>query len=272
MTPRRFSHSLVSTYLDCPRKAYYRYVENVPSPKSSALMKGSACDSAWTYHLQQKMETKEDLPLADLLEVTESAFRDDVAGQGGIAEIEWGDSTPRASLDSALALTRTWHTQLAPLIEPTAVQVELHRSLPSGRDFIGYLDFEGTVDGREGVIGDNKTGSRRMSTSEAEKALQPSAYGFLRGKDTSFVFARAIDTGKSHAGELVWTERPLPAIAWYADLLNEVEAAFEAGSFPPNPTSNLCGKYCPFLERCMPHRFVSGPIGGREPEQPDVPA
>jgi len=35
--PRRFSHSLVSTYLDCPRKAWFRYVETIPSPPAPAL-------------------------------------------------------------------------------------------------------------------------------------------------------------------------------------------------------------------------------------------
>ena len=37
---RRFSHSLIDTYLECPRKAYYRYVEGIESSKgdvSSAL-------------------------------------------------------------------------------------------------------------------------------------------------------------------------------------------------------------------------------------------
>ena len=42
---RRFSHSLIDTYLECPRKAFYRYVEGIESPKTSALVTGSACDA-----------------------------------------------------------------------------------------------------------------------------------------------------------------------------------------------------------------------------------
>ena len=55
MELRRFSHSLIDCFLDCPRKAYYRYVEEIPSPKSAALVKGSACDEAWNEALQAKL-------------------------------------------------------------------------------------------------------------------------------------------------------------------------------------------------------------------------
>lgn len=255
--PRRFSHSLVDCMLDCGRKAQYRYVDNVPSPKTAALVKGSACDRAWNYHLEQKMATGEDLPLADLLEITEQEFRDDVREQGGVSGVNWGESNARAELDSALLLTKQWRTHLAPDIRPTAVQVEYHRTLASGRDFIGFVDFEGEVDGHAGVIGDNKTAGRRMNQGDADKALQPYAYAWLREAATDFVFVRAIDTGKSQASEFVWTQRSLGDVDWYEGLVASVERQFERGDFIPNPKSFLCGpKHCPFYDRCMPHRVI----------------
>lgn len=256
---RRFSHSLVSTYLDCPRKAAYRYIENIPSPKSAALIKGSACDEAWNYALQVKMEDGAVIDAPALLNITEQAFRDDVHKQGGVSEVDWGDSNARESLDSALALSKAWRRDLYPAIEPTAVQVELRRTLPSGREFIGFLDFEGTVDGTPGAIGDNKTGKSRLNQAAADRGLQPSAYAWLadRPDATPFVYARAIDTGRSQYSELVWTDRTVEDNAWYGQLVIEVERAFVAEIFPPNPSSNLCGaKYCPYFERCMPNKSV----------------
>lgn len=261
---RRFSHSLVDTMLDCSRKAYYRYVEEIPSPKSSALVKGSACDEAWNVALSAKVDG-DVLSLTDTEEITEQKFRDEVANEGGVSAIDWGDdddpkASARASLDAAIRLTRTWHKDLYPLIEPTLVQIELHRPLPSGRDFIGFLDFEGTVDGRE-VVADNKTASRAMPASDADKALQAYAYAWLKDEPIDFAFVRAIETKGGRANsEIVFTRRSDGDIEWYGELVATVEQQFEAGMFPPNPKSFLCSrKLCPYFERCQPHRVISGP-------------
>ena len=88
---RRFSHSLIDTYLDCPRKAYYRYVEGIDSPKSSALVTGSACDSAWNRALDRKIFGQDPPTVDELKSWTEAAFRADVAEQGGKHAIEWGE-------------------------------------------------------------------------------------------------------------------------------------------------------------------------------------
>lgn len=259
VSKRRFSHSLIDTYLDCPKKAMYRYVENTPSPKTAALVKGSACDEGWNLYLSHKQETGEPLPLEELLEVVEESYRSDVRAQGGVDSVDWGDSNARATLDSTLDIATTWHAEIGPQITPTAVQVELHRELPSGRDFVGFLDWEGVVDGSE-VIGDNKTGKRRMAQGDADKGLQPFAYAWLKDESISFVFARAIDTGRNQYSELVWTGRSQADVEWYGQIVQQVERAFDEGIFPANPRSNLCGpKWCPYYERCMPHRVISTP-------------
>ena len=256
---RRFSHSLVDQYLRCPRKAEFQYVENIPSPKTAALVKGSGCDGAWNKALEAKLDGGDPMPIEELLEVTEAEFRTAVREAGGVKEVDWGDSGPREQLDSAIRLSKQWHLGLYADMEPTAVQVELHRALPSGRDVIGFLDWEGRFDGRE-VVGDNKTGKRKFSAGEADNALQPSAYAYLKGEAIDFVFTRAVDTGKSQSSEAIVTSRSQGDIDWYAKLLGDVERAFESGVFPTNPTGPLCGpKHCPYYERCMPHRSVSGP-------------
>jgi len=130
--------------------------------------------------------------------------------------------------------------------------VRYTRTLPSGREFIGFADYEGQVDDVPNVVGDNKTGSRRLFQGDADRGLQPSAYGWLRDEETQFVFTRAIDTGKSQYSEKIWTTRTPAQNEWYGQLVEEVEGAFVSGNFPPNPSSNYCGKFCPYLAKCMP--------------------
>lgn len=252
---RRFSHSLVDAYLDCPRRACYRYVEDLPWPRSPALVKGTACDAAWNENLLAKIETGSDLEMDELLELTASAFDD----QRRMEDIDWQGQDPAGVRDSALILTKMWRLHLAPDIQPAAVQVRYERVLPSGRTFIGFVDAEGLVEGAPAVI-DNKTGSRRFAVGEADKSLQPYAYAWLRQEPVDFVFARALDTGKSAASEFAWTHRSEDDIAWYGAIVEDVERAFEQGIFPANPRSMTCGpKHCPFYARCQPHRVVSGP-------------
>lgn len=247
---RRFSHSLVEDFLRCPRHAYERYIEHSPEPKGAALIKGSACDHAWNQSLTERIEKGEHARLEDLLEITEQAFRDDVSDSGGVSECDWGDSSPRAELDSALRMTKAWRNQLAPDIVPTAVQVEYHRPLATGRDFIGFVDYEGSVDGAL-CSADNKTSRRRMAADDAEKALQPTAYAYLKNEPIDFAFTRVIDTGKSVSTETVWTSRNERDIEGYREILNQVETAWEIGLFPPNPTSTFCGpNRCAFWARC----------------------
>lgn len=254
---RRFSHSLIDTFLDCPRKAMYRYVEGVESPLTPALLKGKASDQSWNAALAAKI-AGDVIPTEDILERTEVEFRAAVK-EVGLSSIDWdGETDPKAAarsaLESALTLSRIWANELYPEIEPTAVQVELTRELPSGRQFIGFLDYEGVVEGLP-AIGDNKTGKKRMAKGEASKALQPYAYAWLKDEPISFVFSRAIDTGASRYSEFVWTARSDADNAWYGELVATVERSFEAGIFPPNPRSNMCSpKWCPYFERCQPHR------------------
>lgn len=259
---RRFSHSLINSYLDCARKTYYRYVEQIPSPRSGALIKGSAIDEAANYDLTQKMDTKEDIDLESFLEFTEDAFRQEVDKSGGTDNIDWGRSNARHDLDAALRMGKAWLQGLAPAIVPTTVQGFYTKELPSGRQFVGYTDFEGYIDGTA-AIGDNKTARRRMNSEEADKDLQPSSYAWLKDEPSDFAFMRVVDLKSAPVPEIVWTDRSEGDIAWYGELVDTVEKAWEAGIFPPNPRSFMCGPTkCPFWERCMPAKTIHPGITG----------
>lgn len=265
---RRFSHSLLDTFMECGRKAYYRYVERLPDPPSPALIKGRACDEGWNDALQRKIDGGT-MVLDELKTLTEEKYRDAVR-EVGIHEINWQDpgdhkELARKHLNQALLHTENWFDHHYHLIEPEAIQIELHAQLPSGRDFVGYLDWRGTYNQRLVGIGDNKTGSSKMATGEADKAMQPSAYAFLLGKPIDFIFARSILTRAGGINsEAVVTHRTEGDIEWYGEAIADVEASWNAGNFIPNPKSNLCGpKFCSFWARCMPSKTVHA---GAEPD------
>lgn len=245
------SHSSVATFLRCPRQWAYSYLEGLRRPPGVALIKGSALDKAATFNLEQKRVTRRDLAVDDVLEVAEDAFRKDVDRNGGQSEVQWDGTNFARALDSAINLTSTHMKHHAPLIQPREVQLELHRELPDGRDFVGFVDF---VE-EDGTLSDVKSGSRRMAAGDADTDPQPSAYGYLAGEPVAFKFYRSIDTGSKLTHEIVETGRDQRAIDWYEQKVLDVSAAINTGVFPPNDSGWHCTKrFCGYWERCMSGR------------------
>jgi hypothetical protein len=267
-----------------PQEGGYQYIEKLESPPNGALIQGRGCDSAWNDALQLKVDSPDKAMATEaILELTEAYYRTEIRNLGGPASVRWNANgedpkvSARRSLATAITMSRVWAEELYPDIVPSAVQIELHRELPSGRDVTGNVDWFGMWDSLP-VIGDNKTGTRRMNQGDADKALQPYMYSWLRSEIADFdpqyfLFARAIDTGKSSTGEFVLTERSQADDLWFDQLLQEVEDAWVKEVFPPRPNSNLCSpKWCPFYAQCQPHR-VSRLAAAPEQEEPiDVPA
>lgn len=242
------SFSSVTTYLRCPRQWAYAYLEQLRRRPGVALIKGGAVDKAAAANLHQKIETQRDLPKGDVLELAEDAFRRAVDQEGGASEIDWEGTNKTRALDSTIGLTDLHMTLHAPRIQPAYVQLELHRELPSGRDFVGHLDYV-TVDS---VVGDVKTGNKRMGQEAADSDLQPTSYAYLINEPIAFEFARVIDTGTRRYDEIVETGRDQRAIEWFGGLVGQVERGIDAGVFPPNPDGWWCNqRYCGFWSRCM---------------------
>lgn len=242
------SFSSVSTFLRCPRQWAYSYLEGLRRPPGVALIKGSAVDKAAAHNFRQKIDSHEDLPKNDVLEVAEDAFRQDVDRNGGVTEIVWDGTNQAKAIDSTISLTSIHMTMHAPYIQPVTVQEELRRQLPGGRDFLGFIDYVKD----DGTIGDVKTGNRRMGQDAADSDLQPSAYGYLKGEPIAFEFARLIDTGTRRYEEVVETGRDERAIHWFEGLVEDVSLAIDAKAYPPNPNGWHCSpKFCGYWQRCM---------------------
>lgn len=241
------SFSSISTFLKCPRMFAYSYCEQLRRPPGVALIKGSAVDVAASANLTQKIDSHEDLHTDNVQEMAEDAFRTKVDQEGGRDEIDWAGTNQAKALDSAMSLTGLHMTHHAPLIQPIAVQLELRRELPTGREFMGFIDYIKD----DGTVGDIKTGSRRLAAGAADKDLQPTAYAFLKGEPIAFEFARVIDSGTRLSEEVVETGRDVKSIEWFGGMVGEIEKSIDAQAFPPNPTSWVCApKWCGYWQIC----------------------
>lgn len=243
------SHSSVSLYLRCARAWAYQYLEELPrSRPSMSLLRGTAVDRAATANLRQKIDSHEDLPVSDVCGMAEDELVVAVEGAGGASQVDWEGGNLARAKDSTIALTQLHMRAHAPSIQPSYVQLELHRPLRGGRDFVGHLDFVED----DAVVHDIKTGSRRMGQAAADKDLQASAYAYLAGFDIAFTYWRLVDSGQRRYDEVITTTRSAGQAAWYGEAAQAVSDAIDREAFPPNPTTWMCSeRRCAFWQRCQ---------------------
>lgn len=163
------SVSSIRTYLTCPEAWRRRYLEREYEPSSPALILGSAVGHAAGQNYSQKIDSKEDMPEADLLDLYAGEFD----YKQDTEEIVWGDVKPGEVKDSGAKVLAVYHTLTAPQVQPISVEREFEMSW-EGLDwtFTGALDFEEV----DGDVSDIKTKSRSMNQLDADTDFQASMY------------------------------------------------------------------------------------------------
>lgn len=239
------SASSVRMYLECPRRWAAHYLDEMPRSSSPALLRGRAVDIAATENWGQKAQTGEDLPIDHAQSLAEDALYVALDEAGGRDSVDWEGSNFGETLDMSMRLVRRHMLDHAPLWHPTAVQLRISKRLPSGRDFLGFIDAVAP----DGLI-DVKTGARRMSQGDADRDLQASAYAFLTGGATDFHFARVMLAGpKSQtSSEVVTTRRTARGIEGFAELVEQVSTLIDDSVYPRIPGWHC--KFCPVFQSC----------------------
>jgi hypothetical protein len=163
-----FSASAISTYLRCPTQWYFRYIEGVKIPPAAAQAQGTSFHRTAEENYRLKIDTHEDMPLEYLLDVTRDAFAE------ASEDVDWSleDVEPAEAVDEAIGLTRVWHKELAPIVQPIAVERKLVIEDPSWLlPVIGYVDTDTVFN-----IIDHKTAGKRKTQADLETDVQSSIY------------------------------------------------------------------------------------------------
>lgn len=205
------SYTSISMYLKCPEKWRRRYIDKQYEPDSAALVRGSAVHAAEGANFGQKIFSKVDLPLADVLDVYAGSFDEECQDRDlPPAEVK---GLGKAK-DEGVQVLRVYHRTLVPKLLPLHVERELDLHFP-GVDwsFTGKLDLE-TVDGR---VVDIKCKGKSFSEGELAADLQPTAYSALRS-------AAGDDIGKFEYHVLKPTKVPEAATQYARRSQEQVDA------------------------------------------------
>lgn len=240
------SASSLDTFRRCPLQWRFRYVEGIKVPPSVAIVQGASVHRGAEYNYSYKVETGEDLPTDEILDVTRDAF-----SLESEAVEDWADTKPGKALDESVGMASVYHTELAPTVAPIYVERELVLEdetwpLP----ILGYMDVE-----EEFRVIDIKTSSKKKSQDDLETNLQAGIYQLARhreGLPDRFDWHVAVKTKTPITQVLTRETRNHDrTIRLIATIEAAVLLACEHDLFPPGlPGWHCSEKFCGYWHMC----------------------
>lgn len=176
--PQHLSASQLSMLARCPEQYRQRYVLGKKERPGSALIIGSADHAAHEHNFRQKIESKLDLPLAEIEDVYAQAYDDAIDRAGGESEVAWGDDNYSKAKDSGAGLVRLYHSTISPGMVPLDVEKKIELAIPMlPVPVIGYVDLETSA-----AIFERKTTKRAEKDLKGDWRLQGMVYRAALGK------------------------------------------------------------------------------------------
>lgn len=246
---KQYHQSEVQTFLKCGKQWEFRYLLGIRTPPKAALTVGSSVDAGVTRNLVQKITSKKDLSVTEVLDVYSTDFdlRKD--------ETDWEDENPGAIKDMGASLVRAHHEKLAPQIQPKTVQEKFVIELDGGFDVGGTIDLTE----EDGTVADTKTSKNKYAEDSIHRALQPAIYDFasmvLTGKKPkAFRYDVIIKPTKTKGPEIqqVTGQVTEDDHAWFFNAVSNMDKAIKAGIALPAPEGAWwCSKdWCGYWDKC----------------------
>lgn len=163
-----YHQSSIQQFLKCPRQYMYRHLMNLVLPPKAALTLGSALDLGATANYRQKITTKEDLTVNEVLDVYSTEF------DKRALETNWDGEDSGKQKDLGAKMLTVFQLNAAPKIQPVSVQDSFRIETDAGYALGGTMDL---IDENE-VIRDTKTSKAAYAEDAVSDSLQATMYDF----------------------------------------------------------------------------------------------
>jgi len=164
-----YHQSAINMFLKCPRQYMFRYLMGLILPPKSALTVGRSMDAAFTHNFKQKVMSKQDLPLSDVVDAFSSEF--DRCSSG----TDWNGEDPGEQKDLGIKMTKAFQEKASAKIQPKTVQESARVETDAGYALAGTFDV---VDEQD-IIRDQKSSKTEYPTDAVSNEVQPAVYDFL---------------------------------------------------------------------------------------------
>ncbi len=246
------SWSAISTFMKCPLKYQFHYVDQLPEEFVSAnLIFGSAIHAALEAYFGEHLASRRSLDVDDLMAVYHATW-----SQAGLADVQFGKSEDLASLD-ALAIRMLQAFVDSDLARPTGAIVGIEEELRSALitdcpDLLARLDLLVETD-EALIVTDFKTARSRWSAgdvyaAEGQLIVYHELVRQFADKPIRLQFAVITKTKQPEVEIHTVTPDPL-RIERIRQLIQRVWAGIHTGNFFPVPNAMNCPS-CGFRDRC----------------------
>ena len=248
------SASQVVTYLLCPLKYRFQYVDKVPKPwRAAPLAFGTSVHAAIEWFHRERIAGRTPDP-----EAVQSIFAADWYAQNLEPLVFKEKESPEGLADMGRKMLQTYVQQALGDAPPLAVEESFEVDLADPQT--GEL-FDLTLRGRidlleEGeTLVDIKTAGRSFESRGLERHLQLSTYALvflLRNHRIPRLRLDVLLKTKAPRLDRMETARTVEDLAWTAHLIRRVAGSIASGHFHPNP-GWICGE-CEYFAHCQAWR------------------
>ncbi len=248
--PRLISVSQVQSYLACPLKYRFQYVDKVPRPwRAAAMAFGSSVHAAVEWFHKERLAGRS----AELTEVLK-VFDADWYAQN-VEPLVFSERESREGLAEKGRAMLQLYVESTNGVKPAAVEqpFELDLADPETGELL-EVRLRGVIDLIEegDVLVDLKTAGRTLEAGGLERHLQLSTYALafllLRGQVPKLRLDMLLKTVKPRL-ERHETTRTVEDLGWTARLIREVSLAIQTEHFVPSP-SWRCSE-CEYFAHCQ---------------------
>lgn len=274
---KRLSYSSVTTYMDCPRKWKFRYIDKIKTPRGAALAFGSAAHNTiqnfWAARAGER-EKVANVPRAN---------NEELPTMSEIWDYEWNQQlirnkdlvysksdTPEGLRFVGKNIFDSEDVQAAVrLITPiTGIPFKTWKSMSSGAMIESQVytnvpgvqvPITGLIDVvcEDGVPLDIKTSKNMWPMHKEHLEIQPDFYlaahnqnGWTLNQEFKFRYL-IITKGKTTKVQLRETSRNINQIFWIFEAIREVWDGISKGVFPPSTGGYLCNpNWCDYWKYC----------------------
>lgn len=247
------SVSRVQTYLTCPLKHRFQYIDQIPPPwRPAALVFGSSVHAAVEWFHRERLAGRTPEP-----EAVAKIFDADWFAQN-LEPVVFAEKESKEILaekgHELVAMYVAESSDTMPLLTEDRFEIDLVDP-ETGEVF--DIRLRGVIDlvEADGTLVELKTAARTFDTGSLERHLQLSTYALVRFLATGTVPPLRIDALlKTKVPRLVHlpATRTIEDLAWTARLIESVALAIRAGCCFPNP-SYRCSE-CEYFAHCQQWR------------------
>jgi len=231
-------------YLRCSLQYKFRYIDGLKIPPTGSLLLGKSVHSALEGNYKQKIDTKQDLPTAQILDLFSDRWEKELK-----ETVFEEDEKPGQVKDDGVKLVTVYHGQISPTITPKYVEKDFELSFSNVSYMLkGYIDL---VDNKNVII-DHKTAKRSMSEQDASSDLQLTCYALayrnIFGAEEKELRFDVMVRNKTPKIQQIPTNRSQSDIDRFLRLLGYVSMAIEKGIF--YPMANWMCPSCGYRDLC----------------------